>query len=130
MSPRDAWSERSNSAKRKLFAQFAIVYLVVALLGLAFGWMAVGLIFGLGALGLGVAWSMTPADDAEPAAPREKPDWMKAMDDPNAPDHSLPEYRTAPPSAVRDDEDRDDSSGNGGDQPPIIPPEVPPSPTA
>ncbi len=88
------WADRSGDERRSTFARFGILYTVIFLVAIALSWVAIAIIFGLIAVGLGVAWYTTEAGQALPEAPREKPAWMQAMDDPDAPDKSLPEYRT------------------------------------
>lgn len=92
------WSERSGAQRRRTFGGFGILYAVIAVVALALGWIVVGVIFALGAIGLLIARSATDAastgTDSRPDRPR--PDWMIAMDDPDAPDLSRPEYRTEP----------------------------------
>lgn len=90
-----AWSDRSGDERRRTLGRFAILYGVIALLGLAMGWFLIAAVFGAGAIGLFVYRSTTAAGEPEADPVRTKPDWMRAMDDPNAPDRSLPEYRTA-----------------------------------
>lgn len=72
------------------------MYGVVAVGALAVGWIPVGLISGIAALGLGIAWMSTTTETETVVSVRDrpKPDWMLAMDDPDAPDLSRPEYRT------------------------------------
>lgn len=123
MASREAWSERSGSDKRRLLGQFGVVYLVIGLVGLVLSWWLVAVIFGLGGLGLIVARTMVPVGSEAPE-PRAKPDWMLAMDDPDAPDLTRPEYRDLPPAAV-DEPDAPGAPAEG----PTSPPEAPPSPT-
>ncbi len=86
------WGERSGEERRSTFGRFAVLYGVIAVITLVLGWIPIGVIFALGAIGLFVARSSTSTAPPEPERP--KPDWMLAMDDPDAPDLSLPEYRT------------------------------------
>lgn len=127
------WSERSGAQRRRTFGGFTAVYGVVAIGALAVGWIPVGVIFGIGALALGIAWMSTSTESAPAASlrEREKPDWMRAMDDPDAPDLSRPEYRTEPRTvtdeAQRSPFDRPDQApqgpaGSRPDQPPPVPP--------
>lgn len=88
------WADRSGDERRSTFARFGVLYAVIFLVAIALSWVAIAIIFGLIAAGLGVAWYTTEAGQVLPEAPREKPAWMQAMDDPDAPDLSLPEYRT------------------------------------
>lgn len=124
MASRDAWSDRSGSDKRKLLGRFGVLYLLICLVGLVLGWPLVAVIFGLGALGLGIAWFVTSGDTVEEPEPRARPEWMQAMDDPNAPDLTLPEYRDGAPSEA-------ETSGASIDpsELPTTPPEAPPHPT-
>ena len=124
MASREAWSDRSGSEKRRTLGLFGILYLVICLVGLVLGWVLVGLVFGIGAVGLGIAWFTIP-DDAVAPEPRSKPDWMRAMDDPDAPDLTRPEYRAGPPAEV-------DEPGQASPptESPTSPPGAPPSPTS
>lgn len=97
------WSERSGAERRRTYGRFAAVYGTIAVVALVLGWIPVGLLFGAGAVALAIAVYST--DATAPAGEtttteRVKPDWMLAMDDPNAPDLSLPEYRTRPRPAA------------------------------
>lgn len=124
MASREAWSERSGSDKRRTLGGFGILYLLICLVGLGLGWTLVALVFGLGAVGLGIAWFTTPEDAAGPDA-RPKPEWMRAMDDPTAPDLTRAEYRDGPPTEVAEST----PTGEPTEQP-TTPPEAPPSPTS
>lgn len=123
MASREAWSERSGSDRRRLLGRFGLLYLVIGLVGLVLSWWLVALLFGVGGVGLLVVRSMIP-EESEAPEPRAKPDWMLAMDDPNAPDLTRPEYRDVPSAAV----DGPDASGVSTEEP-TSPPAAPPSPT-
>lgn len=88
------------------------MYAAIAVLAIALGWLPVGIIFGIGALALGIAWMSTESTAPEAVQERAKPDWVLAMDDPDAPDLSLPEYRTKPRTAS------DGNQGSPFDRPP------------
>lgn len=92
------WSERSGAQRRRTFGGFGILYAAIAVLSFALGWFVIGIIFAVGAIGLLVARSATDAASTgtESRPDRPRPDWMVAMDDPDAPDLSRPEYRTEP----------------------------------
>ncbi len=136
-----AWSERSGAERRRTFGRFAALYAAIAVVALAIGWNPVGIFFAIGALALAVGWWTTDASAAE-RADREKPDWLLAMDDPDAPDLSLPEYNrerlTGPessPSPFDRPRESDHPPANGArtgpDEeftPPNPPSEAPPSP--
>lgn len=89
------------------------MYGVIAIVALVLGWIPIGVVFALGAVGLFVARSLTTTDPPQPERP--KPDWMLAMDDPDAPDLSLPEYRTRPRTPSQE-------SSPGSDASPFAPP--------
>ena len=127
MASREPWSERSGSDKRTLLGRFGVLYLLISLAGFGLGWTLVGVIFGVGAIGLAIAWFVIPDEpdaDTEPEQ-RAKPDWLRAMDDPNTPDLTRPEYRDGPPAEA-------DTSATDLDSTelPATPPEAPPSPTS
>lgn len=89
------WSERSGAQRRRTFGGFGLLYGAIGLAALVAGWLPVGLLFGLGAVALGIAWMTTDGtDEGTATVTRSKPDWMLAMDDPDAPDLSRPEYNT------------------------------------
>lgn len=109
------------------------MYAVVAAVAFALGWLPVGILFGIGALALGIAWMSTESSPPVAEQERVKPDWMLAMDDPDAPDMSRPEYRTKPDAS--DESQRssfDRPRGSAGPREPGAttepPPPVPPSP--
>lgn len=119
------WAERSGEERRTTLGRFGGLYAVIAVITLALGWIPIGVIFALGAIGLFVARARTT--DREPEPERTKPDWMLAMDDPDAPDLSLPEYNTP----RRDDAGPSPFAAPGPDSPTLRePPEAPPSPEA
>lgn len=88
------WGERTGAERRSTLGRFGVLYGVIAVVALVLGWIPIGVIFAFGAAGLFLARTMTTDRPVEPERP--KPDWMLAMDDPDAPDLSLPEYRTRP----------------------------------
>lgn len=88
------WAERSGAERRRTFRNFGLIYGIITAVAAAMGWIPIALLFGLGALALGVAWYSTEATAAPEVAERVKPDWLAAMDDPDAPDLTRPEYRT------------------------------------
>ena len=92
------WAERSGTERRRTFGRFASVYGAIGLVAIVAGWIPIGAIFVAGGIGLGVAWYTTDANAQAPSSEpeREKPAWLLAMDDPNAPDLTRPEYRTKP----------------------------------
>lgn len=91
------WSERSGAQKRRTYGGFGLLYGLIALVTLAFGWFLIGAVFGIGAIGLAVARFTTTPTEAPTKVDHPKPAWMLAMDDPDAPDLSLPEYRAQTP---------------------------------
>lgn len=99
MANKTPWAERSGSERRTTFSRFAILYAIIAAIALLIGWFPIAIAFGLGAVGLAIWWRMTDPTPPVPVQPRAKPDWMLAMDDPDAPDLSRPEYRTRAPQA-------------------------------
>lgn len=101
MAKRESWSVRSASERRRTLGRFALAYGLIFLVAAALGWVVVAVLFGLGAAGLGIAWYQT---EGEPP-PRPTPEWMRSIDDPDAPDLSLPEYRTDPRAATGGTED-------------------------
>lgn len=122
MAKSEAWADRSGDGRRRTLGRFAIVYGVIAVVALGLGWYPVGIIFALGAIGLGVARSRIVPSPADEPEERAKPDWMLAMDDPDAPDLSLPEYRTGP-------RERDAQSGPTTDRSPFDRPDTTGTPT-
>ena len=124
------WAERSGAERRQTYGRFALVYGAITLVALLLGFFVIAIVFGLGTAGLTWVWYATPATAPETPTEREKPDWMKAMEDPDAPDLSLPEYRgTSTPGAVGDRSpfDRPEAADEPG--PVNDPPADPPSPT-
>ncbi len=122
MAKREAWSVRSSSDRRRTLGRFAGIYGLISIVAIAFGWVAIAIIFGLGTVGLVVALYST--GEAPEPPPRPTPEWMRSLDDPDAPDLSLPEYRErrdpgdAPP----------DGPATASSDDPGAPP--PPTPTA
>ncbi len=142
MASSKAWSERSGAERRRTFGRFAALYATLAVFALAIGWIPVGIFFAIGALALAIGWWTTDTSADERTGRHEKPDWLLAMDDPDAPDRSLPEYdtkrRTPPESSPSPfdrprESDRPPANGAGTEPddtltPPNPPPEAPPSP--
>lgn len=121
MAKRESWSVRSPTDRRRTLGRFAVVYGLICVVAIVFGWVAIAIIFGLGAVGLTVARYST--DEGPAQSPRPTPEWMRSLDDPNAPDLSLPEYRDRPVAGT----DGGDDTGGARDDPGATPP---PSPTA
>lgn len=145
MAKSNPWAERSGAERRRTFGGFALLYAVICVVAVALDWVAIAVIFGLIAAGLGIGW-FTTAADAPPSAVKpeaEKPAWMQAMDDPDAPDMTLPEYRGTASDAEHDDplspfeRPPHDTGSNPTESSPLSdrgaftrPPEDPPTPTA
>ncbi len=97
------WSERSGAQRRRTLGMFASLYGVVFVIALVLGWIPVAVVFGLGAVVLFIVRSTISSGDAtsSPSPERVKPEWLRAMDDPDAPDLTLPEYRGTPTTQAR-----------------------------
>ena len=122
MAKRESWSVRPSSDRRRTLWSFAAVYGLICIVAVVFGWVPIAIIFGLGAAGLAIAGYLT-GDGPEPTT-RPTPEWMRSIEDPDAPDLSLPEYRERP---VASEVTRDEPGG----RPPVDPgPTPPPTPTA
>ena len=91
------------------------MYGAITVIALVIGWIPVGIVFGIVALALAIAWRAT--DTSTKVEPRTKPDWMLAMEDPDAPDLTRPEYDTKRRTL-------DDDDNAAFDRPPT--PEEPP----
>ncbi len=122
MAKLESWSERSASERRRTLGRFGAAYGLVCVVAIALGWVAIAIFFGLGATGFAVVWSQTKESPPQPSRPT--PEWMRSIDDPDAPDLSLPEYRERR-VAETDGEDKP-----GGTPPGDAGPTPPPTPTA
>lgn len=134
MANKTPWAERTGSARRRTLGGFGLLYGAVTVVAFAFSWIPIAVVFAAGTLGLGIAWFTTTPSDEPPKAPRAKPDWMLAMDDPNAPDLSRPEYRTEPRRSADAPPPGSTPHAPSPFAPPEgagdVSPEVPPSPEA